>query len=139
MDTKKCTKCNKWKPKRQFTKRPERLHGKGYRSHCKQCRNETQKAKMAKDTSFEQILNHYGNHCACCGETIKQFLSIDHIKGGGNKHRKKIKNKGGKKFYAWLIKNKFPKDYQILCMNCNWGKRMNRGICPHKDTCDPII
>jgi hypothetical protein len=31
-----------------------------------------------------------------------------------------------------IIKTGFPDGYQVLCMNCNWGKRMNKGICPHK-------
>ena len=71
---------------------------------------------------------HYGNECACCGETEKLFLTIDHINGGGTKHRKKI----GNKICVWLFKNNFPEGFQTLCFNCNWGKHINNGICPHK-------
>ncbi len=79
-----------------------------------------------------QILAAYGGaKCVCCGETVISFLSIDHINGGGNQHRKKLG--GGWNFYRWLIKNNYPTGYQVLCMNCNFGKRMNHGICPHKD------
>lgn len=85
--------------------------------------------KKKYDTKIkEMVFSHYGKKCACCGESNLSFLSIDHINGNGTKHRIKIKNK----IYNWLIKNKFPKDYQTLCFNCNWGRHINKGICPHK-------
>lgn len=84
--------------------------------------------KRLKDTVF----NAYGGYfCKCCGETIPQFLSIDHMNNDGAAHRKKI----GGELYRWLIKNNFPKDFQVLCMNCQWGKHYNNGICPHQTVC----
>jgi hypothetical protein len=83
------------------------------------------------------VLEHYSNKklsCACCGESIYAFLSIDHINGGGSKHLKLIKNKeqgNSKNLYFWLIKNNFPKGFQVLCFNCNLGRSINKGICPH--------
>lgn len=74
------------------------------------------------------IFEHYGKKCECCGEDNPKFLTIDHINGGGTKHRKKI----GNKINRWLVKNNFPKGFQVLCFNCNWGKHINGGICPHK-------
>lgn len=77
------------------------------------------------------ILSEYGHACACCGTNEKEFLTIDHINGGGNKHRKEIGGTG--KFYRWLIKNRFPKeDFRLLCMNCNFSYGQF-GYCPHKD------
>lgn len=80
------------------------------------------------------VINHYSNgtmHCRCCKETEMGFLSIDHINGGGNKHRKKIGSYAGGAFYRWLIKNNFPDGFQILCYNCNLGRAINGGMCPH--------
>ena len=78
-----------------------------------------------------KIFNAYGGPiCTCCGETTINFLCIDHMNGGGQEHRRTIG--GGHWFYQWLEKNRYPTGYQVLCMNCNWGKRMNHGICPHK-------
>jgi predicted Holliday junction resolvase-like endonuclease len=80
-----------------------------------------------------KVLIHYSGNppkCACCGETIIEFLTIDHIKGGGNKHKKSLNLSMGYSFYYWLVKNGYPEGYQVLCMNCNWGKR-NSGVCPH--------
>lgn len=77
------------------------------------------------------VLKHYSNEipfCECCNEKELLFLTIDHINGGGNKQKKETNNE----LVRWLIKNKFPEGFQILCMNCNLGKHLNGGICPHK-------
>lgn len=84
-----------------------------------------------------EVLKHYGGDppkCACCGESIIEFLSIDHIYGGGNQHRKKIfgrKGRAGFSFYCWLKRNGFPEGFQVLCYNCNCAKAYC-GICPHQ-------
>lgn len=90
------------------------------------------KAKIKREANKRLVCNHYGNICVCCGENNIKFLTIDHINGGGNRHRKQI-NRTGNKFYEWLIKNDFPIGYQTLCYNCNCGKAHNGGICPHKE------
>lgn len=78
------------------------------------------------------VLSHYGDRCECCGEKNKEFLTIDHVDGGGNIHRRKI-NRHGVKFYAWLIHNNFPDNpkLQILCWNCNLSMGIYK-YCPHK-------
>lgn len=77
--------------------------------------------------------NRYGGpKCACCGETSWAFLSLDHINGGGCKHRREMKG-GGLFTYRWLKKHGYPEGYQVLCMNCNFGKAQNGGICPHEE------
>lgn len=75
------------------------------------------------------VFNHYGHHCVCCGETEPKFLAIDHILGGGNKHIKEI---GRGNLYRWIIRNKYPKGFQVLCHNCNVAKGFY-GSCPHQD------
>ena len=68
---------------------------------------------------------------SCCGETGFEFLTVDHINNDGNEHRRQIKAAFG--IYGWLEKNGFPKDgLQLLCWNCNMGKRANGGTCPHQ-------
>jgi len=77
----------------------------------------------------KDILTHYGNgRCACtkCGESRLACLSIDHIKGGGNKQRQG-KLRGTVPFYLWLRSNGYPEGYQTLCMNCQFVKRFERG------------
>jgi len=82
------------------------------------------------------VIIHYGGDppkCACCGETNIEFLSIDHVNGGGNAHRRQLKTRNGWAFYLWLIKNNYPEGYQVLCFNCNLSKGFY-GYCPHQ-TC----
>ena len=67
--------------------------------------------------------------CACCGENHYEFLSVDHINGGGKKDRR-MKEKQGSLFYTWIIKNGFPDGYRILCHNCNQAIGFY-GKCPH--------
>lgn len=86
----------------------------------------------------ERVFKEYGGAiCRCCGEDNLYFLTIDHINNDGAEERKKLfgKSTTGLNFYEWLTKNNFPtpEKYQVLCMNCNFGKARNNGICPHKE------
>lgn len=83
--------------------------------------------KMKKDERL-LVLDHYGRMCRCCGEKFIEFLVIDHINNDGNIQRKKFKVD-----YRWIIKNKYPKDLQVLCHNCNASKSIY-GYCPHNST-----
>ena len=97
--------------------------------------NKEKKSEINKTDNFfnkVRIMAHYSSGiptCACCGEQNIEFLSIDHINGGGKAHRKITGN--GKSFYGWIIRNKFPADLRVLCMNCNFALG-HSGYCPHK-------
>lgn len=68
-----------------------------------------------------RVFDHYGRECACCGAT--EQLEVDHIGGGGQRHRDVIPGNGsGSHLYRWLIKNDFPRGFQILCRPCNRHK-----------------
>jgi hypothetical protein len=80
-----------------------------------------------------EVFAHYGKGrigCVCCGESEMQFLTIDHINGGGRAECEKL-GRIGVTFYAWLINQGFPPGYQTLCMNCNFA-RGHYGMCPHQ-------
>lgn len=95
-----------------------------------------QKARVA--ALREETFSHYGgSRCACCGETMAEFLTLDHINNDGAAERKQLsgrKDWGGRDFYLILKKSNWPTGYQVLCRNCNWGKHVNGGVCPHQDT-----
>lgn len=97
-------------------------------------RNNVHKAEITKlwhEQVRRDVLAAYGGKCTCCGESEPMFLEIDHVNGGGHKHRKEVS--GGTAMYHWLKRNGYPQDeYQILCRNCNFGKYRNHGICPHQ-------
>lgn len=89
------------------------------------------KDKVRRDENRRAAFEHYGERCSCCGENEPCFLAIDHIEGDGTTHRKEI-NKWGSGFHKWLVDSGFPEGFQILCHNCNMGKHLNGGVCPHK-------
>lgn len=80
----------------------------------------------------DAFIAYGGSFCACCGETEFAFLTLDHINNDGGKERRAH----GRGIYTYgnLRKRGYPPGLQVLCMNCNFGKSINGGICPHKDT-----
>ena len=93
---------------------------------CKRGRN----AEWGRQLKL-RVIKEYGGACSCCGEAIVSFLTIDHVNGGGNAHRRKLKLRGAM-FYRWLAKKGFPKgEYRLLWFICNQGRALNNGTCPH--------
>ena len=122
--------------RRKKSKREKRKYHENLEESRRRGRNREKKYRVKTRL---KVLTHYGGNppkCACCGEEHIEFLSIDHIAGGGDKHRKKI---GGSRscsslvMYRWLIKNNFPKGFRILCYNCNCASGFY-GYCPHQMT-----
>lgn len=112
-----------------------------YRSYVKKYRANDRDAYKAKDRERhrqkkQKVFAAYGGPvCACCGEKHLSMLTIDHINNDGAKHRTEIgkgKKNVGSRLYQWLITNKFPTGFQVLCFNCNSSKHVNGGICEHK-------
>ena len=79
----------------------------------------------------QEIIDAYGGKCVCCGETIFEFLELDHRHGNGNEHRRSLKLGGGVQFYYWVKKEGFPDLFQLLCSNCNQAK-YRYDECPHQ-------
>lgn len=103
-------------------------------SYCEQCRKRAALKARERRTDLKQtVMSHYGGACVCCGIRHITFLCIDHIYDNGASQRKALNNKGSAHFYSWIIRNNYPKDLQILCYNCNMGKQLNGGICPHNE------
>lgn len=74
----------------------------------------------------EKVLGHYGGTCACCGESQYEFLTLEHINGGGRKHRQAVGS-----VYREIVRLGFPEGYAVLCWNCNSAKGLY-GFCPHE-------
>lgn len=80
-----------------------------------------------KTLKLEMIVA-YGERCVLCGEVHWEFLTIDHINGGGTEHRRAI---GSKDIYAWLKRRGWPKNgYRLLCANCNCSQTRNKPVIP---------
>ena len=72
-------------------------------------------------------LNHYGGKCNCCGESNPIFLQLDHISGGGARHKQSRLGP----LDQWLVTHNFPSEQkiQVLCANCHQAKTI-LGVCP---------
>lgn len=116
----------------------------GFRS-CTSCRYKTNTRAISirptlriKSASYYQklkteVFEAYGGFiCACCGDTNREFLSIDHTNGDGPKHRKEMTGnpRNGQTLYYWLRDHDFPPGFRVLCMNCNFSLG-HHGYCPH--------
>jgi hypothetical protein len=94
---------------------------------------ESEKTRRLNLILKDEVFTAYGGwRCACCGETERSFLSIDHMQNNGSKMRREGVHGHSTQFYRWLKRSGFPSDFQVLCMNCQFGKRMNKGVCPHQ-------
>lgn len=91
-------------------------------------------SKKYRDKLRNLVYMHYSNglmKCNCCGESTYRFLTLDHINGGGNKHRELV---GGPiAVLKDIIDKGYPEGFQILCYNCNCGRARNDGVCPHTE------
>jgi hypothetical protein len=111
-------------------------------------RKANQKKNRDKSESREnrlKVLQYYSKNlshsdvpcCNCCGlNSHIEFLTIDHIAGRQEMDSEdKLKNLkytpklSGTALVIWIIKNNFPKGFQILCHNCNQTKGYY-GKCP---------
>jgi len=143
---KKCSRCKEEKSTSDFYK--WKYGGDGLKSACKEClnkdkslyyknsekcRNRTKKYDKDKRKELKiEVMSHYSNGqptCKCCGEDEYEFLSIDHTKKNGKEHRKQ--GIASKALYRWLKKNNYPKEYRVLCMNCNLAYGID-DCCPHQ-------
>ena len=131
MKTKKCIRCKEEKSVERFAIRTDNK-GK-YRGVCMDCFNiRIREQRFGYKT---KVFNHYGWECNCCKENITAFLTIDHINNDGylDRMKKGWKRKlTSKDLYFMIIKEGFPDRFQTLCQNCNLGKLVNKGVCPHK-------
>lgn len=71
-----------------------------------------------------KALEVLGGVCVRCGFSEPCALQIDHIDGGGAQERRAL---GGasRSIYKRVIAGE--PGYQLLCANCNWLKRCERG------------
>lgn len=99
---------------------------------CIKCRERQSKSdRLTKQMRKRQIIEGYGGVCSCCGEHRLPFLTIDHIDNSGSEHRKRLGN--NHLIYKELIDQRFPSGHRVLCWNCNSGRQINGGICPHEE------
>lgn len=99
--------------------------------------HQRQYSKASRRAKKAELYAAYGNACACCGERREEFLTIDHINGGGRAHRKQLPNQDA--LYADIRRLGYPKDrFRLLCWNCN-AATSGRRLCPHQRETDTLL
>lgn len=141
-----CIKCKCPKPSSQFAK--------GH-SYCKTCQKRASAEWYANNKKFAnmrsksrrvllkfEVLAHYADSktpkCVCCGEDELEFLTLDHIKGGGTRERAQHQHRSGCAMYARLKRLAYPSGYRTLCHNCN-ASFGQYGYCPHRQQSDQTM
>ena len=132
-DVKRCAKCEKVKPYTKEHWGPSKKTASGLADGwCRRCVSERSKYHLREMRALAII--HYSNgspHCACCGDDRFEFLTLDHINGGGNAHREQVTGSKKGRIFTWLKKNNYPPGFQVLCYNCNMGRAAYGGQCPY--------
>lgn len=100
-------------------------------SNCEGCRDKNNVRNKKKEAILKKLVfDEYGRACTCCGQNFDdKFLTLDHVNNDGRDHRKTLTTS----IYSWAVKNKYPNTLQTHCWNCNMGKNLNGGICPHRE------
>jgi hypothetical protein len=92
---------------------------------CTSCRAKKERAQLKL-----AFLEAFNSTCTCCGENDPRFLTLDHVNNDGNKHRETLKEH---QIMREAKNEGWPRaKYTCLCLNCNLGRSVNGGICPHK-------
>jgi hypothetical protein len=115
----------------------EATWARGRKADLKRRRQDPGRLMRWKNELRNDIFAAYGNACACCGEKLRKFLTIDHKNNDGHLERRGYiasrRRGGGIHTYAHIRKAGYPDEFQLLCWNCNCGRGQNGGICPHKE------
>ena len=125
-----CRSCFAYKARYWRKRNPIKAREKYYRAYCKCQTSKQELGRLGHQQRKIRVLTHYsGGKCACvlCGFDNLKALSIDHINGGGLKHRRELGIDSGSNFYVWLEKENLPEGFRTLCMNCQYiehNKRM---------------
>ena len=125
-----CFRCGKYPPRDGITT-CEQCRGRDSATVRKSARRVQEERRREGRLSYSgeqnrilraEALVRYGGQCVLCGETEPVFLTIDHINGGGNQHRRSVgRNFGSGGFIRWLRRQGWPEGYRTLCFNCNIG------------------
>lgn len=81
-----------------------------------------EKQQLKRHKLREELFKKYGKVCNKCGFNDSRALQLDHKNGGGWKETISLSRQG---VYKKALNDKNG-NYQILCANCNWIKRIEK-------------
>lgn len=95
---------------------------------CRVCHELENKLRTIKNRKL--LIAKLGGKCECCGKDNYDYLSIDHINGGGQQDRKSFKR--WKNYIKHLLNmdiDILKNNYRCLCYNCNYSKGSYKVCC----------
>jgi len=104
-------------------------------------RRNKSKAKSLAKLRHETFMAYGGCVCACCDYTQDHALTLDHINGDGAEHRRELSKNWNlaarngvpsSSVYRDLKKRGWPPGHEVLCANCQLGRKKFNGVCPCK-------
>lgn len=111
-----------------WKKKSREKSSRGYRENPEIYRAAARRTRAKLRQEFIEV---YGGKCTCCGEAEPAFLTLEHVRRDGAKHRALVGDYSDAVLRD-LKKRMWPKDdYTILCFNCNRA-RWVMGRCPHE-------
>jgi len=114
--------CKKWysknleharKYKREMMRKLRRENPDHYRAQ----------SRASKKRLKDKVFDIYGRKCKC-GFSDVRALTLDHINNNGSQERKTLGERG---VYRRALIPEFRHEYQTLCMNCQFIKRIEQG------------
>ena len=78
-------------------------------------------SREAKAKLKNAVFDMYGRECSECGFEDIRALTLDHIENNGAEERKELGERG---VYLRATEKYRPNEYRILCMNCQFIKRV---------------
>ena len=119
-----------------------------------QARSRAKYAEKKKDLEFQerrrnlralhfralrkQVEDLLGSLCCRCGFADRRALQIDHINGDGAEQRRKKCAQGSSRLNQLLQDPQLKENYQLLCANCNWIKRVENKECIMREVPDVV-
>ena len=95
-----------------------------------QANKEAVRFRVKRNEVRLKVIAGYGGKCACCAIDDIKILTLDHTICNGNVERRMFSMNA---IYRRVLRDGFPQDYEILCLNCNCGRAISKDkVCPHK-------
>ncbi len=92
-------------------------------NECHGCR------RKHRDSLRKECFASYGGSCFSCGVSDELLLCLDHVRDDGQFRRNAFFERVGFNLHPKILSGELPhSDYQLLCHNCNYLKKMTRSV-----------
>ena len=103
-----------------YARNRDRIAAKGLRWVAANRARANQNQAAWNERKRTEMFAFFGDHCALCGNSERQHLTLDHVYGDGHRHRRMSPGTRYGSIMSGIAKGTDSADrYRILCWNCN--------------------